>query len=101
MNMVEGKVAIITGAARGLGYGIAALLGQHGAKVVITDLDSEGLAAAENTLRSEGVEVTSCVGNVAEVPAIEAMGGGSRESLRRHRHPGQQCRGQRPYAAKD
>lgn len=71
--MVEGKVAIVTGAARGLGYGIAALLGQHGAKVVITDLDSDGLKAAEDTLRGEGVEVTSCIGNVAEVPAIEAM----------------------------
>ena len=71
--MVEGKVAIVTGAARGLGYGIAALLGQHGAKIVITDLDSEGVAAAEATLRDEGVQVTSCVGNVAEVPAIEAM----------------------------
>ncbi len=71
--MVEGKVAIITGAARGLGYGIAELLGQRGAKVVITDLDSEGLKAAEDTLRGAGIQVASCIGNVAEVPAIEAM----------------------------
>lgn len=71
--MLEGKVAMVTGAARGLGYGIAALLGQKGASVVITDLDSEGLAAAETELRKAGIAVASAVGNVAEVPAIATM----------------------------
>src|SRR5204863_6546002 len=37
-NMVAGKVAIVTGAARGIGRGIALLLAQEGARVVVCDV---------------------------------------------------------------
>src|SRR6202158_4099110 len=37
-NMVAGKVAIVTGAARGIGRGIALLMAQEGAKVVVCDI---------------------------------------------------------------
>ena len=37
MGMLEGKVAVITGAGRGIGRGIAILMAQHGAKVVVND----------------------------------------------------------------
>ncbi len=39
MDRVKGKVAIITGAARGLGNAQALLLAKEGAKVVVTDID--------------------------------------------------------------
>ncbi len=42
MNRVDGKVAIVTGAARGIGRADALLLVQEGARVVITDLDEAG-----------------------------------------------------------
>lgn len=43
---LEGKVAIVTGAASGIGRGAAELLLQHGAKVVVADMNEEGGKAA-------------------------------------------------------
>ena len=42
MNRLKGKVALITGAMRGIGAGISRVLAEHGATVVLTDL-SEGI----------------------------------------------------------
>ena len=46
-GMVAGKVAIVTGAARGIGRGIALLLAQEGARVVVCDIGAslEGAGA--------------------------------------------------------
>jgi NAD(P)-dependent dehydrogenase (short-subunit alcohol dehydrogenase family) len=42
MGQVEGKVAIVTGGASGIGAACAATLAREGAKVVVTDLDDAG-----------------------------------------------------------
>jgi NAD(P)-dependent dehydrogenase (short-subunit alcohol dehydrogenase family) len=47
MSELSGKVAIVTGAAGGIGAGIVRSLSRAGAAVVLTDYDREGLAAAE------------------------------------------------------
>jgi NAD(P)-dependent dehydrogenase (short-subunit alcohol dehydrogenase family) len=72
MAGLTGKVAFVTGAAKGIGYACALSLGRAGAKVLLTDVDAAALATAENSLRAEGVEtasVTCDVGNKASVDA--------------------------------
>ena len=39
MGVLDGKVAIVTGSARGIGRATADLLAEHGARVLVTDLD--------------------------------------------------------------
>lgn len=58
MNRVEGKVALVSGAARGIGAASAKLLGQGGARVVLGDvLEAEGQATAEEIQRAGGTAV--------------------------------------------
>jgi 3-oxoacyl-[acyl-carrier protein] reductase len=66
MGMLDGKVALITGAARGIGGAVADLFAQEGARLVINDLDEEPVQEAAQTLRRAGAEVVVCPGNVAD-----------------------------------
>jgi NAD(P)-dependent dehydrogenase (short-subunit alcohol dehydrogenase family) len=68
--MLKDKVAIVTGAAKGLGLGIATTLGKNGTKVCIADLDADALAEVLAVLKSENVEVVSVVADVSRVPAV-------------------------------
>jgi 3-oxoacyl-[acyl-carrier protein] reductase len=54
MGVLDGKAAIVTGSARGIGRATAALLAEHGARVLINDLDAD---AAEEAAREAGAEV--------------------------------------------
>ena len=49
---LPGRVAIVTGAARGIGLAIAERLSRAGASVVIADIDEEGATAAVERLRA-------------------------------------------------
>ena len=64
MGLLDGKVAIVTGAGRGIGRGHARLLAREGASVVVNDLGGDG--------RGEGADLTPAQQVVAE---IEAAGG--------------------------
>jgi len=57
MNRVKDKVAIITGAAGGLGKAEALILAREGAKVVLTDIDETGLERAAEEIRKTGAKV--------------------------------------------
>nr|WP_198428392.1 3-oxoacyl-ACP reductase FabG [Nocardia bovistercoris] len=48
--MIEGRTAVVTGAARGIGEAIARLLAEHGANVVVADLDAERARATADDL---------------------------------------------------
>lgn len=60
MKGLEGKVAIITGAAKGIGRACAVRLAQEGVKVVaVTDRDMEGLAKTKQMIEEQGGEALS------------------------------------------
>jgi len=69
---LENKVAIVTGAARGIGKAIARKLSQDGATVVICDLLEEVSATAEE-LRSEGAKVLPLQVNITDLEAVNSM----------------------------
>ena len=56
MRQVEGKVAIVTGGASGIGAACAATLAREGAKVVVTDLEDTGGRDVVGKISSAGGE---------------------------------------------
>lgn len=82
MGRLDGKVAIVTGAASGIGKASAILFAREGARVVIVDRDADGLNAAEDAIVEGGGKAEMYVGDVgreADVKgyvqrAVEAFG---------------------------
>lgn len=70
---LEGKVAVVTGAASGMGKAIAELYAKEGAKVVVSDLNIEGAKAVAEGIHSNGGEAIAVKTNVADVNDIHAM----------------------------
>ena len=67
MKLLEGKVAIITGASRGIGSGIAKVFAQHGANVAFTYSSSaESALALENELSEMGIKAKGYKSNAAD-----------------------------------
>lgn len=58
---LEGKVALVTGAASGIGRSIARLFAEHGAKLVLVDRDEGRLTKVGADLTAKGAEVTTSV----------------------------------------
>ena len=74
MTLLKDKVAIITGASRGIGKAIAIKFAQEGAKVAFTYLSSDEKAMAlESELKSYGVEAKAFKSNAADFKAAEQL----------------------------
>jgi NADP-dependent 3-hydroxy acid dehydrogenase YdfG len=71
MKGFDGKVAVVTGAGSGLGQALAIGLGRSGAKLAISDVDAEGLAATEERLTAIGAPVKADRLDVTEREAFE------------------------------
>lgn len=69
---LEGRTALITGAARGIGWAIAQALGQAGARVVVNDLDAQVCNEAVQALQAQGITARAAAFNVAEFVSVEA-----------------------------
>ena len=72
MEGFAGKVAVVTGAGSGIGQALALELGRSGAKLAISDVDTEGLAQTEAQLKAIGVEVKADRLDVTEREAFLA-----------------------------
>ncbi|HXZ00371.1 MAG TPA: SDR family oxidoreductase [Stellaceae bacterium] len=69
---LEGKLALVTGAARGLGFAMAASLARAGAQVLLNGRSEARLAPAVEALRGEGLAVGPIVFDVADEAAVAA-----------------------------
>ena len=83
LGRLEGRSAVVTGAARGIGRATAELFAREGARLVVNDVDEGGLRDLEEKLLEGGGEIVSVVGDVSDVDdakriidaAVEAFGG--------------------------
>lgn len=73
MDNFENKVAVITGAASGMGLAFARRFGQEGMKVVLTDVEEEALNAATQALKQEELDVIGVRANVADLDEVQAL----------------------------
>lgn len=71
MEGFAGKVAVVTGAGSGIGQALAIELGRSGAKLAISDVDTEGLAATEERLKAIGAPVKADRLDVTEREAFQ------------------------------
>jgi len=73
MKDVEGKVAVITGAASGIGLGMAETFANNGMKVMMADVEEEALMRESRRLNDANLDVTPCLTNVTRVEALENL----------------------------
>ena len=72
MSRFENQVALISGAARGIGQGIARRLGGEGASVALLDMDEAQLAHAAAELEGTGLTVQAVAGDVTDEDQVRA-----------------------------
>jgi 3-oxoacyl-[acyl-carrier protein] reductase len=70
---LDGKVAMITGASRGIGFAVAKRLGQLGSDLIICSRNPEILATAARELEREGTKVVAVPADMAKPSDIESL----------------------------
>lgn len=71
MFRLDGRIAIVTGASRGLGKAMASALGRAGAKVVLVSRSADDLAVAAEELTAAGCEVVARQFDLSNIDAVE------------------------------
>jgi NAD(P)-dependent dehydrogenase (short-subunit alcohol dehydrogenase family) len=74
MRDIKGKTAIVTGAASGIGLGIAKALADAGANLVLADLRPGPLETARQTIQALGVNAIAVTIDVSDPASVEAAG---------------------------
>ncbi|MBI4335383.1 MAG: 3-oxoacyl-[acyl-carrier-protein] reductase [Candidatus Omnitrophica bacterium] len=70
---LKGKVAVITGSARGIGFAIAELFAREGANIVLSDVNEAALKEAEEKIRRLGVETLTVKTDVTKEDEAEGL----------------------------
>src|ERR1700684_1643642 len=73
MQGLDGQVAIVTGGAQGIGFGIATVLRAEGANVVIADVDDPGAKAAASALSKDGEHALAVQTDVTDRDSVARM----------------------------
>ena len=73
MELRAGQVAVVTGAASGIGFGIAEALGRRGLSIVLADIEEGALADAEARIQRLGVPTAVVVTDVADRGQVQAL----------------------------
>jgi 3-oxoacyl-[acyl-carrier protein] reductase len=71
--MVQDRVAVVTGASRGIGRSISLALAGQGAKIVAVDIDPEATEAFVAELKEQGTEAVAVTGNVTVTEEVDNM----------------------------
>lgn len=73
MKDFKNKVAVVTGAASGIGYGLAERAASEGMKVVLADIEEGALTKAEKDIKATSAEVLAIKTDVSKLEDIEAL----------------------------
>jgi NAD(P)-dependent dehydrogenase (short-subunit alcohol dehydrogenase family) len=73
MQEFQGKVAVITGAASGIGMALATQAAREGMKVVVADVESSALEHVATRLRSSGAEALAVRTDVARADSVQEL----------------------------
>ena len=74
MEQFEGKVAVVTGAASGIGKALASAFADVGMKIVLADVEAAALEVAAEELRSSGADVFAVTADVAQAADVDRIG---------------------------
>jgi len=83
LGRLAGKSAVVTGAAKGIGRATTGLFAREGARLVVNDVDGDGLSGLRERLRDEGADVQAVVGDVSVVEDAKRIVGAAVESFGR------------------
>ena len=81
--MVRDKVALVTGASRGIGRSISLMLASQGAKIVAVDIDLQATEVFVAELKASGTEAVAVQGNVTVTADVDQMVNVARETFER------------------